>query len=543
MTPNVQVNGLRRRTVTVRIGSGAHMVRRSRPNALLALLAAMCLIGAACGSRVVPLQGTGFGVEPGAQPTGVVPTGPAGTIAPTGSPGSPAPGTSPIVVPGDPDCRGGATDRGVTANKVKVGLVASKTGPLPGQFDSDIEAVDAFFKMVNAAGGVCGRLFELHVRDDNGSGTRNRDAAEELADEEGVFAFVGSASAPDDTGIAEISRERKIPDIGFPLTYERSESPYTYGVPGQLHRATIGLGATGSRYLNEEHGIKQMAILWVGESLVSKANAWAFEAAMLQSSGGDIEVCYEQETAVLDNNWQNYAISMKGACDPADGPFAVYSTMENNNNIKLADAMRQQDVPYEIYVPTFTSYLSSFLRDSSGNARPSTEGAYIAVPQIPFERCQVGDDGKPRPPCSHPELERYVNALHRYVPNFKAPGSFGGPGWGMASLFLETVIQCGAELTRECVLNELETMEPFSTNGFLSPTRPGDHRIYTADMVLQVRGGRFVEVRPDDKSGPSEAPDFWDDSELINWWDYFCENPEKFPSRDEIDEFVTSCDV
>jgi substrate-binding family protein len=518
------------------------MARTSRPARLLALVFALSLLGAGCGSRVVPLEGTFAGNQPGVpQPTGTA-TGPGATLSPGVTPGSPAPGESPITVPGDPDCHGGATDKGVSANKVKVGLVASKTGPLPGQFDSDVEAVDAFFKMVNAAGGVCGRLFELYVRDDQGNGTRNEDVSRELAEEVGVFAFVGSASAPDDRGIAKVSREHKMPDIGFPLTYERSESPYTYGVPGQLHRSTIGLGATGSNYLNHQHGIKQMAILWVGESLVSKANAWAFEAAMLQSSGGgdNLKICYEQETAVLDNNWQNYAISMKGACDP-DDPLAVYSTMENNNNIKLAGAMRQQDVQYEIFVPTFTSYLSSFLKDSNGNPRPETEGAYIAVPQIPFERCQIGSDGRPHPPCSQPELERFVTALNRYVPGFKAPGSFGGPGWGMASLFLETVKQCGAGLTRACVLNQLETMGPFSTNGFLSPTRPGDHRIYTADLILQVHNGRFVEIPPGDSTGPPGAEDFWDDSQLINWWDYFCAHKDEFPSRDEIDGFVTTC--
>lgn len=512
------------------------MLRTARPASSFVLLAALSLVAAACGSRVVPLDYTG------------VPGAPVPTASGTLDPSNPTPGTSPgatggpgggggnpTAAPGDEDCTGGgATDRGVTADKIKVGLVASKTGPLPGQFDSAIEAVDAHFKMVNAEGGICGRQVELHVRDDNGNGTTNERVSRELAEEVGVFSFVGSTSAPDDRGIGKVSREHKLPDIGFPLTYERSESPYTFGVPGQLQRNIIGHGATGSQYLNEEFGIKQIAILWVGESLVSKANAWAFEAAMLKVNDGNMIICYEQETAVLDNNFQNYAIAMKGDCDPNDGPLAVYSTMENNSNIKLADAMQQQDVQYEIFVPTFTSYLPSFIRDS-------TEGAYLAIPQIPFERCQLGSDGRPSAPCSQPELQRYVSALQRYTPGYKAPGSFGGPGWGMAALFVTAARACGKELTRDCVLNELETMAPFSANGFLSPTKPGDHLIYAADLVMQVRGGKFVEVRPNDHSGPKEAPDIWDNSTLFDWWDYFCGHKDEFPSRDNIDGFVTSC--
>jgi len=60
---------------------------------------------------------------------------------------------------------------------------------------------------------------------------------------------------------------------------------------------------------------------------------------------------------------------------------------------------------------------------------------------------------------------------------------------------------------------------------------------------LQVRNGHFVEVRPGDRSGPPEAPDFWDTSVLMDWWDYFCGHKQYYRAtyRNEIDQFVTSC--
>lgn len=499
---------------------------------------------AACGSRVVPLETVAGGQQPG-QP-GVVPTavgtGPLGTVAPTagptgGGPGNPGLGNLPG---GQPNCRGGATDKGVTANQIKVGLVAAKTGSFPGQFDSNIEAVDAYFKMINASGGVCNRLFQLHIRDDGGNRSVDETRALELAKEVGVFAFVGSISAPDsDGGVAKVSRENGIPDIGFPLSYERTESALTYGMPGQLQRHLIGEGCGGCKYLNELHGIKQMAILWVGESLVSKANAWAFEAAALKAKA-DLSVCFEQESNVFDNNFDNYASRMKGSCPTSGGPLAVFTTMENSNNVKLADAMLRQRVTHAFFAPTFTSYLPSFVKDERGRPRASTEGAYIATPQIPFERCaSVDSRGRPVPPCSHPELDRYVRALRRFVPGFKIPGSFGAPGWGQAALFTQTVAACGANLTRKCVLKQLDTMGPFSANGFLSPTRPSDHAIYSQDLVMQVRNGRFVEIQSNNKGGPPSAPDFWDVSRLFNWWEYFCDNQERFPDRNAIRGFVT----
>ncbi len=528
---------------------GAGMGRRVRIFAFVSLLV---LVLVACGSRVVPLDVNAFGqptvggsVAPSINPT----TGE--TILPTSGPtggvvGGPAT-SGPLA-----NCKAAAksTDKGVTQSEINIGLVAAITGSFRGQFNANIEAVDAHFKMINAEqGGICGRKIKLSIRDDQGNAQQNLTAARELADDIGVFAFVGSVSAPDsDTGVASVSRAQKIPDIGFPLTYERSESPYSFGAPGQLARDRSGEGQSGTKYLNKLHGIKQVAVFWVGEALVSKANAWGFESSALKNSGEPptVKICYERETSVLDNNFDNYAASMAQACPARDDagrdlPLAIYSVMENNSNIRLARAIRNQGVKYEYFAPTFTSYLQSYVRDEGGSPRPETEGSYIAVPQIPFERCGFDSKRRPVPPCSHPELNRYINSLARYRPGYTAPGSWGGPGWGQAALFVEAAKACGAQLTRACVINEINKINRFSANGFLTPTTPREHVIYTADLILQVRNGKFVEIRPNDKSGPSEAPDFWDTSKLYNWWTYFCGHQQYYPSASDIRAFVRDC--
>lgn len=515
---------------------------------LIASVSAIALLLVACGSRVAPLAGPqrgNGGLDPAAGGTapqipglspgpGVTPT--SGSSANTGLP----------TIGAQKPCSGGATDTGVAADRIDIGLVAAKTGPLPGQFNATIEAVDAYFKMLNAEhGGICGRRVRLHVRDDAGRAADDERYARELAEEVKVFAFVGSISAPDsDTGVAKVARDNKIVDIGFPLTYTRSESAYSYGVPGQLQRRLIGDGAAAIPYLNAKNGITQIAMLWLGEALVSKANAWAFEAAALRASGGRIKICYAQETATLDNNFQSYAISLKGKCPASQGPLAVYSTMENSSNIKLAQAMKDQAVRYRVFSPNFSSYLQSFVRDENGAPRSAIEGAYLSLPQIPFERCASLDaDGRPVPPCRHPELDRYVRALRRYVPGFRAPGSFGAPGWGMAELFTQAATACGATLTRVCLRNALDAMGPFSDHGFLAPSRPADHVIYSADLLVRVKNGRFVEEPPGDSKGPASAPELWDDYRLFDWWQYFCSNKHLFPepNRSDIDGFVTSC--
>ncbi len=495
------------------------------------------LIATACGSRVVPLEigAVGPGGQPVVNPTATG-TGIGPTISPTGigtnptDPGNPISNINKTSVPGDKP-----TDVGVTKGRIKLSLIASLTGPLPGQFDAAVEAVDTYFRMINAQGGICRRLVELIIYDDNGSGAQNLNVANRAATQDKVFAFVGSMSAPNDSGIATVSKKHKMPDIGFPLTFQRTEAPYAYGVPGQLNKRIIGEGANGSAYLNKLHGVKQMAIFWLKDSLVSVLNAWAFEAAIIKSSGGTVKVCHEQETGILDNNFDQYAVAMEANCDPADGPVAVYTVMENNSNIKLAKAMKSQGFKPAVFSNTFSSYLPSFI-EQGGDA---VEGVYVTIPHIPFERCGRDARGRPAPPCSQPELNRYVQALHQFKPNHRAPGSWGAPGWGQAELFTQAAIACGANLTRTCILKTLDSMGPFSANGFLSPTVPGAHVIYSADLILQIRNGKFVELRPNDKSGPPEAPDFWDQSELFDWWKFYCANKPKFPDTQTKDQYIT----
>lgn len=519
------------------------MPRRSRSR-VAAILVVACSLLAACGSRVVPLSAGEFGnggTQPGATASNgaVLPgasTGPSSSAAP----GQPGTQPSPIISGLPTNCRGGAADTGVTATTVKIGLIYGHTGPLPGQFDSAAEAVDSYVRAVNDAGGVCGRKFQLITGDDQENGSTDLSLATKMATEDKVFAFVGSVSAPDDSGIAKVSKQYKIPDLGFPLSWERADNPYTYGVPGQLRKNLIGIGANGSQYLDKRFGIKQLAVFWLNESEVSEIEAWAFEAAMEYSSGGTIKICHEQPSGVVDNNYTNYVISMEGDCPASKGPLAVYSTMENNANVKLANAMQGQNFKPAVFAPTFTSYLPDFINNANvgSDGKRATEGAFIAMPQIPFERLQTPPNTWDK--GTH-ELNTYMTTLHKYYPNPHDPGSFGAPEWGTAALFFEGVKACGAQLTRACLFHFLDTAPAFSDNEFLSPTVPHVRQIYSNDLLVQVVNGKFTEVRPTDRSGPPGGPDFWDRSQLFDWQNYFCHHQDKFPNSSSKKSLLDEC--
>ena len=499
----------------------------------VAVASTLVLVAVACGSRVVPLSTSQLGANGVPTGPGSQSIGPSSSLGPSTGPSAAANGgISGQLQHLNATCKAPAapTDTGVTQTTIKLGEVVGETGPLPGQFDPAPQATDSYFRMVNDLGGICGRKVQLLIRDDGENGPQDQQVAQQMATQDKIFSFVGSVSAPDDSGIGKVSGQYHIPDIGFPLTFSRTSNRYSYGVPGQLNEEYIGTGGNGSAYLNAKYGVKQVAIYWVDESDVSKLNAWAFEAAMLYTTHNQIQICYEQPTTVLDSSFTQYVINMQSACQR--GPVGVYTTMENNNNIKLAQAMRDQNFKPAVFVPTFTSYLQSFISQAQG----STDGAYIPMPQIPFERLQ---EPQSQWTPGTQELLRYVNALHRYHPEAGDPGSWGAPAWGQAELFTEAATACGANLTRVCILHQLDTMGRFSDHGMLSPTVPNTHKIYTPETMVQVQGNRFVEVPHPGKTGPSDAPDFWNQSQLINWFDYYCHNKNYFPNTSEKDKYIS----
>jgi ABC-type branched-subunit amino acid transport system substrate-binding protein len=66
---------------------------------------------------------------------------------------------------------GAASDPGMTAKQISVGLVTSITGPAAANFTGAEQGAAARFALQNAQGGVDGRTIKLTVADDQSSPT------------------------------------------------------------------------------------------------------------------------------------------------------------------------------------------------------------------------------------------------------------------------------------------------------------------------------------------------------------------------------------
>jgi ABC-type branched-subunit amino acid transport system substrate-binding protein len=186
----------------------------------MAIFAAGALIGAISAVQVAPglkrtntaVVGQGSAATPG---QGLLPTiGPLATNGPNAGPTSAGNG----VVAGDKyQCaagrNGGATDKGVTANKITLATTVVRTG-IGAAFLGEVQyAMEAVRNKVNREGGICGRLLDIRYIDDGWEANRGAGYLRNLI-QQGVFAIpVG----PSSEGLNVVIKNREIRAAGIPV--------------------------------------------------------------------------------------------------------------------------------------------------------------------------------------------------------------------------------------------------------------------------------------------------------------------------------------
>src|SRR4051812_37749358 len=153
---------------------------------------------------------------------------------------------------------GSGQTQGVSNNEIRVGGLASLTGPLGDQYAPIFDGAQAYFDMINEQGGVDGRKIKLAVKlDDATDPSRNASQARALVEQHHVFAVIPVA-APVFAG-GKYLAEHNIPTFGWLINPEWSPGPSMFGQSGAYIDFTGASPFYG--YLAKNIGAKKVAIL------------------------------------------------------------------------------------------------------------------------------------------------------------------------------------------------------------------------------------------------------------------------------------------
>src|SRR5689334_21831436 len=175
--------------------------------------------------------------------------------------------TAALLVLGIPVAFGGtSSDPGITSTSIHVGGTAPLTGVAQG-FRSVAEGANAYFKYVNARGGVNGRKINYEYLDDQYTPSETVRQTRDLVENKDVFAIFNSLGTEQNEAVRPYLNQKQVPQL-FSATgateFGRDYKQYPWSIAYQP--TYISEGAMYGTYLRRTMPKAKIAVLYQDDS-------------------------------------------------------------------------------------------------------------------------------------------------------------------------------------------------------------------------------------------------------------------------------------
>ena len=369
---------------------------------------------------------------------------------------------------------GPAADPGLTASSILIG----GTAPLSGEASSAAavaRGAEAYFKYVNARGGVNGRRITYKYVDDGYDPGRTVQAVRQLVQQDRVFALFNTLGTANNLAIRDFLNSEKVPQLFVASGYtawgsDARRYPWTIGyIPSYLSEGTVygrhlvktKPGAKiGVLYQNDDYGKDLLNGLRKG--LGSKAGQIVKAVAYDPTSTN-----VDSQVAELKGTGANTFVVF------AFGKFAIQAFIQANRL-----GWRPQ-----IYVNAVSASSNLLTLATQTSSKKTTTGAIsIVFAKDPADPSWAGDPG----------IKLFEQIMKRYVPGGNLKDGYYSAGMASAFTLVDTLKKAGKNLTRQSVLkasaNLNEANNPFLLPGIVVKTGPSD-RFPVEQMQLERWSG------------------------------------------------------
>ncbi len=280
------------------------------------------------------------------------------------------------------------------------------------------------------------------------------------------------------TGIADIASLAVAPaeacsPVTFAVSLGGGSCPYSGSGPRDYK------GATGAfKYMAEEIATEPLhgAFLVSKDLPTTKESSHATNVSASESAGATIDL----EPGVGGRDDQSTFAPYVQAMQEAGSNLGYTAGTNDANTIKFRKEAKVQGYDPEFWYCGLSCYTEAFL---AGGA--DVEGTYMGIAFVPFEE---GD--------ANEEMGNYLEAVDK-------PVSWGAASWAAGVLFAQVVDEIVAAegpnaLTRKSVLDGLAKVNEFDANGMFGTVDIGNKILSNCWVLLQVQGGKFVRVAPEE---------------------------------------------
>lgn len=327
---------------------------------------------------------------------------------------------------------------GLTANEIKVGALIPNSGPSAASFGPARDGLEARIAKSNAEKETGSRAIKVVFADDAGDNGKNLTAAQQLVEQDKVWALVADSSAMDTS--AEYLYDKGIPVVGWHLglpafgTYPNmfSWNSVAQDVAGSYTTRTVD-------YMKQQ-GSKNVAL--VGSNQANSARVILQTADAVKRTKGLKNVYQTVDVPLGSAEFGAIAQQIKDS-----GADSVYTGMDTQQNLALTTALRQANANIKVMV--FPGGYSPQIVSA-----PALQDANFGLEFVPFE--------------SSPPTAGYTE-FNKWLPPNVVRSQVTAIGWLMGDLLVEGIKAAGTTCpTRDGFITNLRLEKDYTANGFLT---------------------------------------------------------------------------
>jgi ABC-type branched-subunit amino acid transport system substrate-binding protein len=329
-------------------------------------------------------------------------------------------------------------DTGATDKEIKIGNISPYSGPASA-YGAIGKSIDAYFKKVNAEGGINGRMIKFITLDDGYNPSRTLEMARKLAEEEEVLATVGVLGTPTNSAIHKYMNQKKMPQLfvatGATKWGDPKNFPWTMGWQPNYQ----GESLIYAQHLLESKPNAKIAILYQNDDY-GKDYLKGFLDGLGDKGKGMIvkQLTYEVTDATVDS--QMVELKSSGA----DVFFNITTPKFAAQAIKKAAEIGWKP----------QHYLNNVSNSVGAVMLPAGAENGVGILSVFYLKDPTDNQW-----ANTPEFKEWLTFMQRYMPGADLKDLNHVFGYTMAQGMTQVLKQAGDNLTRENIMRQAANID------------------------------------------------------------------------------------
>jgi branched-chain amino acid transport system substrate-binding protein len=367
-------------------------------------------------------------------------------------------------------------DPGASDKEIRIGQFGPLSGPVS-SFGVLANAMDAYFRMLNEAGGINGRSIKFINYDDAYSPPKSVEAARRLVEGDEVLFISGAMGTPGNIAVQKYMNARKVPQLFLAAAASKLSDPA--GNPWTMVGGTTYEieGSVVGRYIAGTWPAAKIGLLYQNDD-AGKATLAGVKTGLAAKTS---QIVSELNYSVGDPTIDSQIVQMKLA--GADVVFLMTIPKMASQALRRMAALEWRP--------------QLFLGAGNASVRATLKPAGFENAQGALAFGTRKDPGNPLW-ADAPDMKEYMAFLDRYVPGADRADDLYAIGYTVGATTAHVIRQCGDQLTRANVLRQATSLRnfvaPLLIPGITLNTSASDYVPIKQFQLMRFKGEAYEKV-------------------------------------------------